>query len=168
MDTCIEINDPWNRGISHHLYIGDIEQRLRQEIVLVGIGGSEVLSTLGIKHSVLHLNEGRSAFAIMERIRERVEEGMNFENAVESVRATSIFTTHTPVPAGHDVFPFNLMDKYFSHYYPLLGLDCNTFYQLGVSPQDLSAGFNMTAFALRMSQYHNGVSRKHGEVARRM
>jgi len=167
LDTCIEMNDPWNRAISHHLYIGDIEQRLRQEIVL-GIGGSEVLNTLGIKHSVLHLNEGHSAFALLERIRERVEEGVNFENAVESVRATSVFTTHTPLPAGHDVFPFHLMDKYFSHYYPLLGLDRNTFYQFGISPNDPSAGFNMTAFALRMSLYRNGVSRKHGEVARRM
>lgn len=167
LDTSIEMNDPWNRTISYHLYIGDIEQRLRQEIVL-GIGGSEVLSTLGIKHSVLHLNEGHSAFALMERIRERVAEGINFENAVKSVRATSVFTTHTPVPAGHDVFPFHLMDKYFSHYYPLVGLDRNTFYQLGISPQDPSAGFNMTAFALRMSQYRNGVSRKHGEVARHM
>jgi len=167
LDTCIEMNDPWNRTISHHLYIGDIEQRLRQEIVL-GIGGSEVLSTLGIKHSVLHLNEGHSAFALLERVRERVEEGMNFEKAVEHVRATSLFTTHTPVPAGHDVFPFHLMDKYFSHYYPLLGLDRNSFYQMGISPQDPKSGFNMTAFALKMSLYHNGVSKKHGEVTRRM
>jgi starch phosphorylase len=167
MDTCIKINDPWNRNISHHLYIGDIEQRLRQEIVL-GIGGSEVLNTLGIKHSVLHLNEGHSAFALLERIRERVEEGMNFERAVESVRMTSVFTTHTPLPAGHDVFPFHLMDKYFSSYYPLLGLDRNAFYQMGISPEDPSSGFNMTAFALRLSWYRNGVSRKHGEVARRM
>jgi starch phosphorylase len=167
MDTCIKINDPWNRDISHRLYIGDREQRLRQEIVL-GIGGSEVLSTLGIKHSVLHVNEGHSAFALLERIRERVAEGMDFEKAVESVQATSVFTTHTPVVAGHDVFPFHLMNKYFSHYYPLLGLDRTAFYQMGVSPQDPSAGFNMTAFALRMSWYHNGVSRKHGEVARRM
>lgn len=167
LDTCLEKNDPWNRTISHHLYIGDIEQRLRQEIVL-GIGGSEALSSLGIKHSIFHLNEGHSAFALLERIRERVEEGMTFETAAEVVRATSVFTTHTPVPAGHDVFPFHLMDKYFSSYCPLIGLDRNSFYQLGVSPQDPSAGFNMTAFALRMSQYHNGVSKKHGEVARRM
>jgi len=167
LDTCLEKNDPWNRTISHHLYIGDIEQRLRQEIVL-GIGGSEVLSSLGIKHSVFHLNEGHSAFALLERIRERLEEGIIFEKAVELVRETSVFTTHTPVPAGHDVFPFHLMDKYFSSYYPLLGLDRDSFYHMGVSPQDPSAGFNMTAFALRMSRYHNGVSKKHGEVARRM
>ena len=82
LDTDIEINDPWNRTIASHLYIGDIEQRLRQEIVL-GIGGIAVLKTLGIKHSVLHLNEGHSAFALLERIRERIEEGMRYEDAVE-------------------------------------------------------------------------------------
>ena len=167
LDTDIELNDPWNRKISAHLYIGDIEQRLRQEIVL-GIGGSEVLDTLGIKHSILHLNEGHSAFALLERIRERIEEGMSFEKASEEVQATSVFSTHTPVPAGHDVFPFHLMDKYFSHYYPLLGLNRETFLQLGVDPKEPAAGFNMTAFALKMSFYHNGVSKKHGEVARHM
>jgi starch phosphorylase len=167
MDTDIDINDPWNRSIAYHLYIGDIEQRLRQEIVL-GIGGSEVLNTLGIKHSVLHLNEGHPAFALFERIRERVVEGISFEKAAEHVRATSVFTTHTPVPAGHDVFPFHLMDKYFSHYYPLLDINRDTFLQMGIHPQDPSAGFNMTAFSLRMSNYHNGVSKRHGEVARSM
>ncbi len=167
IDTDIEINDPWNRGISAHLYIGDIEQRLRQEIVL-GIGGSEVLNTLGIKHSVLHLNEGHPAFAILERIRERVQGGMGFDKAMEQVRATTVFTTHTPVPAGHDVFPFHLMDKYFSHYYPLLGLNRDAFLQIGTHPENPAAGFNMTAFALRMSAYRNGVSKKHGAVARRM
>jgi starch phosphorylase len=167
MDTDIEINDPRNRRISAHLYIGDIEQRLRQEIVL-GIGGSEVLETLGIKHSVSHLNEGHSAFALLERVRERVGEGINFEKAIEYVRATSVFTTHTPVPAGHDVFPFHLMDKYFGHYFPLLGLDRNSFLQMGINPIEPSAGFNMTSFALKMSNYHNGVSKRHGEVARRM
>jgi starch phosphorylase len=167
MDTDIDINDPWNRSIAYHLYIGDIEQRLRQEIVL-GIGGSEILKTLGIKHSVLHLNEGHSAFALLERIRERVEEGASFAVAAEQVRATSIFTSHTPVPAGHDVFSFHLMDKYFSHYYPLLGLTRDAFLHLGINPNEPSAGFNMTAFALKMSAYSNGVSKKHGEVARRM
>ncbi len=167
VDTDIDINDPWNRSIAYHLYIGDIEQRLRQEIVL-GIGGSEILKTLGIKHSVLHLNEGHSAFALLERIRERVEEGMSFDKAAEQVRATSIFTTHTPVPAGHDIFPFHLMDKYFSHYYPALGLNREGFFQLGVNPKETTAGFNMTAFALKMSNYRNAVSKKHGEVARRM
>jgi starch phosphorylase len=167
MDTDIELNDPWNRLISARLYTGDIEQRLRQEIVL-GIGGREVLDTLGIKHSVLHLNEGHPAFAILERIRERTEGGMGFDDAALQVRNTTVFTTHTPVPAGHDVFPFHLMDKYFSHYYPKLGLNRDVFLRLGIHPEQPEAGFNMTAFALRMSEYSNGVSKKHGEVARKM
>ena len=167
LDTDIAMNDPWNRGISAHLYIGDIEQRLRQEIVL-GIGGSEVLNAMGIKHSVLHLNEGHPAFALLERIRERVQRGMGYGEAMELVKATSVFTTHTPLPAGHDMFPFYLMDKYFNHYYPLLDLDRDAFLKLGTHPGDPSAGFNMTALALKMSVYHNGVSKKHGEVARRM
>jgi len=94
---------------------------LRQEVVL-GIGGSEVLDVLGIKHSILHLNEGHPAFAILERVRERIAEGARLDDALQYVRDTTVFTTHTSVPAGHDVFPFHLMDKYFSSYYPLLGL----------------------------------------------
>ncbi len=167
LDTDIDSNDPWNRGISAQLYIGDIEQRLRQEIVL-GIGGSEVLEALGIKHSVMHLNEGHPAFAILERIRDRMQEGLSYEDAVRHVKDTTIFTTHTPVPAGHDVFPFYLMDKYFNRYYPLLGLKREEFIGLGSNPADPNAGFNMTAFALRMSAYHNAVSKRHGQVAKEM
>ena len=167
MDTDIEINDPWNRGISSHLYAGDIEQRLRQEIVL-GIGGYQVLSALGVKPSMLHLNEGHPAFALLERIREWVQEGMSYTEAARHIQNTSVFTTHTPVPAGHDVFPFSLMEKYFRSYWPTLGLDHDAFLQLGIHPNEPHAGFNMTAFALRMSGYHNGVSERHGEVARRM
>jgi len=167
MDTDIDLNDPWNRGISARLYIGDREQRLRQEIVL-GIGGSEVLEKLGIKHSVTHLNEGHPAFALLERIRDCIQEGMSYDEAIEKVRGTSIFTTHTPVPAGHDVFPFPLMEKYFHSYWPSLGLERDAFLQLGIHPNEPQTGFNMTAFALRMSGHRNGVSRKHGQVARRM
>jgi glycogen phosphorylase len=167
LDTDIDRNDPWNRGISAHLYIGDIEQRLRQEIVL-GIGGSEVLRSLGIKHSLMHLNEGHPAFALLERIREMMQDGASYEDAAAQIKATTIFTTHTPVPAGHDVFPFYLMDKYFSRYYPLLGLNREDFIRLGFNPADPNAGFNMTAFALRMAGHHNGVSKRHGEVAKLM
>ncbi|MDD2389180.1 MAG: alpha-glucan family phosphorylase [Desulfobacterales bacterium] len=167
MDTDIEINDPWNHGISSRLYTGDLEQRLRQEIVL-GIGGSEVLEKLGIKHSILHLNEGHPAFAILERIRDRILEGMSFEEAAENVRQTTVFTTHTPVPAGHDVFPFHLLEKYFSSYWPSLGLDHDKFMKLGIHPENPTAGFNMTAFALRMSGFRNCVSKKHQQVTRRM
>jgi starch phosphorylase len=167
IDTDIDSNDPWNREITSRLYIGNPEQRLRQEIVL-GIGGTEVLNSLGIKHSVLHLNEGHPAFALLERIRERAAAGMKFEEAFEEVRATTVFTTHTPVPAGHDIFPFSLMEKYFSAYWPSLGLDHDGFFKLGVDTKASAPGFNMTAFALRSSAYRNGVSRRHGEVARRM
>lgn len=167
LDTDIEQNDPWNRGISARLYIGDIEQRLRQEIVL-GIGGAEVLEVLGIKHHLLHLNEGHAAFAILERIRDRVQEGLPYSQALERVKNTTVFTTHTPVPAGHDVIPFYLMEKYFQAYWPALGLDRDTFLQLGIHPEQPHAGFNMTAFALRLAAFRNGVSRRHGQVSRRM
>ncbi len=134
MDTDLPANDPAHRPISDHLYISDMEQRLLQEIVL-GLGGTAVLRALGIKHSVLHLNEGHPAFALLERVRERVEDGkMAYADAVAQVRATSVFTTHTPVPAGHDVFPFDLMDKYFGGYYPGLGLSRDDFFNLGRNP----------------------------------
>ncbi|HZE21590.1 MAG TPA: alpha-glucan family phosphorylase, partial [Desulfobaccales bacterium] len=168
MDTDIETNDPGSRRISNHLYISQLEERLLQEIVL-GLGGTEVLNALGIKHSVLHMNEGHPAFALLERLRERVEEArMPYEDAVKEVRATSVFTTHTPVPAGHDVFPFEMMDKYFQDFYPRLHLSREEFFNLGRNPADPEAGFNLTAFALRMSNYHNGVSIRHGEVSRKM
>jgi glycogen phosphorylase len=167
MDTDIDANDPWNRRISQHLYTGDLEQRLRQEIVL-GVGGSAALEALGIRHSVIHLNEGNAAFALLERLRETVASGMSFPEAVENVRATSVFTTHTPVPAGHDVFPFQMVDKYFSAYFPALDCDYDQFMALGVNPAAPTSGFNMTALAIRLSAYHNGVSLRHQEVARRM
>jgi starch phosphorylase len=167
LDTDIENNDPWNRGISARLYIGDIELRLRQEIVL-GIGGAEVLQVLGVKHHLMHLNEGHAAFALLERIRDRIQDGMTYSQAVEQVRNTTVFTTHTPVPAGHDVIPFHLMEKHFHSYWPTLGLDRDAFLHLGIHPELPDAGFNMTAFALRMSGYRNGVSKRHGEVSRQM
>ena len=167
LDTDIPCNDPQNRGISSRLYTGDLEQRLRQEIVL-GIGGRKVLHALGIEYAAVHLNEGHPAFASLERIRERVARGMEFEEALEQVRSTSVFTSHTPVPAGHDVFPTDLIERYFKAYYPALGIDWNEFLQLGIHPQLANSGFNMTAFALRTSQHHNGVSRTHGSVTRQM
>jgi len=167
MDTDIEINDPWNRQISARLYTGDMEQRLRQEIVL-GIGGSEVLEVMGIKPAIFHLNEGHPAFALLENIRDRIQQGMEFDEAVNQVRSTTVFTTHTPVPAGHDVFPFPLIEKYFSSYWSSLSIDHDRFLSLGVNPEQPQAGFNMTLFALKMSAYRNGVSERHGEVTRRM
>jgi starch phosphorylase len=167
LDTDIPENDPASRAICARLYIGDPELRLRQEIVL-GLGGAEVLRRLGITHYLLHLNEGHAAFALLERIRELVQEGTPFAPAREQVHRTSIFTTHTPVPAGHDVFPYPLMDGYFRDYWSSLGLDRDAFYALGAHPERPDAGFNMSALALRLSAYANGVSRRHGEVSRRM
>ncbi|MFQ5706732.1 MAG: alpha-glucan family phosphorylase [bacterium] len=167
MDTDIERNAPWNRAITARLYVGNIEQRLRQEIVL-GIGGCQVLQRLGIQHSALHLNEGHPAFALLEKTRARIQQGVPFEEAAREVRRSSIFTTHTPVPAGHDVFPFYLMEKYFNVYWPSLGLDHDSFMNLGIKPGEKEAGFNMTAFALQMCEYRNAVSQRHGEVTRQM
>ena len=167
LDTDIEVNEPWNRSISARLYSGDIEQRLRQEIVL-GIGGMEVLEKLGIKFSVLHLNEGHAAFALLERIRDHIQAGLTFTEARKAVSGSTVFTTHTPVPAGHDIFPFELIGKYFHDYCTSLGLDHDSFLQLGIHPDEPQSGFNMTAFALRISGYCNGVSNRHGEVARKM
>ena len=166
IDTSSETNDPWNRAISDRLYTGDLESRLRQEIVL-GIGGVRILQALGVDYSVLHLNEGHPAFAILERIREKVERGMTYRDAFEDVKSTTVFTTHTPVPAGHDIFTYPLMDKYFASYLPTLDLSREEFFRMGTNP-DKPEGFNMTAFALRSSAYRNGVSKKHGEVARTM
>jgi starch phosphorylase len=167
MDTDIEQNTPWNRGITSQLYTGNIEQRLLQEYVL-GIGGCAVLETLGTHDFILHLNEGHTAFALVARIRKEIERGKSCEKAIEYVRATSVFTTHTPVAAGHDVFPFSLMDKYFTGYYGFCGLDRESFLQLGVHPDNPAAGFNMAALALRLTAFHNGVSKRHGEIARTM
>ena len=167
MDTDIPLNDPWNRKISSQLYIGDREQRLRQEIVL-GIGGSAALEAMGIKPAVMHLNEGHAAFALLERLREMVRKGMPFAEAAAAVRRTSLFTSHTPVAAGHDVFSFPLIEKYFRSYWPGLGIDHDAFLQLGINPTERHAGFNMTVLALRLSDYRNAVSRRHGETARKM
>jgi starch phosphorylase len=167
LDTDLDANQPWDRAIAHHLYATDLEQRLRQEIVL-GIGGMCTLKALGIQPVALHINEGHPGLAILERIRNVVANGFDFEEAARRVRETTVFTTHTPVSAGTDVFAFPLVEKYFAGYYNQLGVDRDTFLQLGTHPEDPSAGFNMTVFALRMARFCNAVSRRHGEVARRM
>ena len=167
MDADLEVNQPWDRTIAHHLYAGDLEQRLRQEIVL-GMGGMCVLEALSIRPKALHLNEGHPALAILEPIRALVDRGIAFEEATQQVRETTIFTTHTPLPAGTDVFPFPLMDKYFGSYYSRLGTDRDSLLQLGTNPQDPGAGFNVTVFALRAAGFRNAVSQRHGQVARGM
>ncbi|MGE0886923.1 MAG: alpha-glucan family phosphorylase [Blastocatellales bacterium] len=168
MDTNVEENDPWDRELTARLYGGDQEMRIRQEIIL-GIGGVRMLQRLGIRPSAFHANEGHAAFLLLERIRGLVNSGMSFNDAVNFVRETSIFTTHTPVPAGHDAFPFQLVEKYFTGYWETLGLDREQFFSLGEHP-DGSGGpnFNMTALALRLADKCNGVSELHGRVSREM
>jgi starch phosphorylase len=167
LDTDLPLNDDLSRRISSNLYTSDREERLRQEIVL-GIGGRKVLHEMGILYSAVHLNEGHPAFALLERIRERVDRGIPYDEAVNQVRLTSVFTTHTPVAAGHDAFPADLMDTYFSAYYPALGISREQFMNLGQHPDYPDSGFNMTVLAMRLSAYHNAVSRRHGEVTRQM
>jgi starch phosphorylase len=163
IDADHDQNAPWDRELTARLYGGDQEMRIQQEIVL-GIGGVRVLRAMGIAPSVYHLNEGHSAFLVLERARELVEAGQSFDEAQRAVQATTVFTTHTPVPAGHDVFPFHLIDKYFHTYWPRLELSREQFLELGSH----DGGFNMTVLALRMSGRCNGVSQLHGEVSRRM
>ena len=163
MDTDVDENPHGDRELSARLYGGDKEHRIRQEIVL-GIGGVRVLRALGIRPGVWHANEGHTAFMLLERAREFVEEGLTFEEAADQVRRTSIFTTHTPVPAGHDAFPFHMMEKHFDGYWDELKLTKQQFMDLG----KFGDSFNMTVLALNMTKWRNGVSHLHGRVSRRM
>ncbi|MGQ9631739.1 MAG: glycosyltransferase family 1 protein [bacterium] len=169
LDTNIPANTPEDRDITDELYGGDLEMRIKQEILL-GIGGIRALDALGIRPTVCHMNEGHSAFLALERIRILMEEnGLSFPEAREAAAAGNIFTTHTPVPAGIDMFPPQLMDKYFSDYYPALGLSREEFLALGrENPKDQGAPFNMAILALRLASSSNAVSRLHGAVSRRM
>ena len=163
MDTDVEENPQGDRELSARLYGGDKEHRIRQEIVL-GIGGYRVLRALGIRPAVCHANEGHTAFMLLERARELVQEGMSFTEAAAQVRLTSIFTTHTPVPAGHDAFPFHMMEKHFDGYWDELKITKQEFFELG----KFYDSFNMTVLALNMTKWRNGVSELHGRVSRRM
>lgn len=166
LTTDLEGNAPWDRAISQQLYTTDLEQRLRQEWVL-GVGGMRALERLGIKPAVIHLNEGHPAFALLERLRQFLAQGLSFDEALLRTRKTTVFTTHTPLPVGTDVFPFALIDRYLAPYCQEYGLPREAILELGTNPKDPNAGFNMTVFALRLSQHVNAVSQRHGEVARR-
>ncbi len=168
MDTDVEENTPWDRELSARLYGGDQDTRISQEIVL-GIGGIRMLERLGIRPAVFHANEGHAAFQMLERVRAFVQSGMSFDQAVEKVRATTVFTTHTPVPAGHDAFTFYMVEKHFAGFWDEMGLDREQFLMLGgYSDGNGGTNFNMTALALRLAGAHNGVSKLHGEVSREM
>jgi starch phosphorylase len=167
LDPDLEVNRPWDRNIASRLYVSDAEQRLRQEILL-GMGGMRLLAALGIQPAALHLNEGHPFPAVLERIRPSIADGASFEEALQEARESTIFTTHTPVPAGTDVFPFPLLDKHLCDYLGQLNTDRDTLLELGTNPDDPDAGFNTTVFALRVAKFRNAVSQRHGEVAREM
>ena len=165
LDTDIEQNDPWDRQISSRLYAPDLNQRLRQQIVL-GIGGYRVLEELGIEYSILHLNEGHPAFALFERIRSLMEKDkMHFEDAVKKVKETSIFTTHTPLQAATDVYSFEMMSDYFSEYWQKLGIGKEQFFGFGINPDEPQSGFNMTVLGFMLCEHRNAVSKKHCTVS---
>lgn len=169
LDTNIARNSQEDRGITGQLYGGDHDMRVRQEMVL-GIGGVRALRALGKEPTVCHMNEGHSAFQSLERIRGLMEQdSLDFPTAREVVTAGNSFTTHTPVPAGNDVFPTQLIEHYFSSYLPLLKIDRNEFLGLGrQDPRDQSEGFCMTVLAIRLANTTNAVSKLHGQVSRKM
>lgn len=163
----VEGNTPQKQQLCARLYTADQEQRIQQEIVL-GVGGVRVLKALGIKPSVWHANEGHSAFMMLERIREEVEKGATFTEALQKVQATTVFTTHTPVPAGHDIFPIPLVERYLHSYWESLGISRETFLELGQQDGISDQTFSMTVFALKLSDHRNAVSQIHGRTTRRM
>lgn len=162
LDTWLPQNSEHDREITHRLYGGDKTTRIEQEILL-GVGGTRALAALGLKPTVWHVNEGHAAFLILERIRNLVSQGLPYAAALEAVAANVVFTTHTPVPAGHDHFSEEMIRNYFAGWCHDLGLSCEHLMGLGAEPG--KPDFNMTALALRGSRHHNGVSRIHGDVS---
>ena len=169
LDTNIASNHPQHRQITSQLYGGDLDMRIRQEILL-GIGGMRALEALGIRPTVFHMNEGHSAILGLERVARLMEtEKLSHEEARQLASSSILFTTHTPVPAGHDYFPPGLMDHYFSEFRRRLGISRAEFLGLGRrNPADDNEEFCMTVLALRLAAYSNGVSRLHGSVSRCM
>jgi starch phosphorylase len=167
LDTNLEENDPHDRQLSGRLYTADREQRFLQEILL-GIGGVRVLRSLGIEPAIWHANEGHTGFMMVERLRERITAGTSFKDALAEVQKHTVFTTHTPVPAGHDIFNKDLMEQYFNDYWPSLGLERDTFLDLGRQSGAGDGNFNMTILSLKTSGHRNAVSELHGRVTRRM
>ncbi len=169
LDANVPANRPADQDITDELYGGDVEMRIKQEIVL-GIGGIRALDAMSLNPDVCHMNEGHSAFLGLERIRQLVSrQQLSFDAAREAAAAGNVFTTHTPVPAGIDIFGPQLIETYFEHYYPALGLTRDQFLALGrQDPLDQSQGFNMAVLAIRLAGRVNGVSRLHGAVARKM
>ena len=167
LDTDYEANSQEDRQVTYHLYGGDWENRLKQELLL-GVGGIRALRNLGINPRIYHCNEGHAAFTGLERLREYIEEdNLDFGEALEVVRSSSLFTTHTPVPAGHDAFDEGLLRKYIGHYPQRLKIDWETMMGLGkVNGNDVNEKFSMSFLAANLSQNVNGVSMLHGDVSK--
>lgn len=170
LDSDIDENTPEDREVTLRLYGGDQEMRIKQEIIL-GMGGTNLLTrALGLNPTVYHMNEGHSAFLILELIKNIIKEKkVSFEVAKDIASSKTVFTTHTPVPAGNDIFPIGLVEKYFKEFWPRLGLDREKFLKLGMKPcTELEPGFNMGIFALKVAGKKNGVSKLHGAVSREL
>ncbi len=162
LDTDLEENSAHDRDIAHQLYGGDRIMRIEQEIVL-GMGGVRALHEMGLQPTVWHINEGHAAFLILERMRDLIKTDMDFQTALEAVASNTVFTTHTPVPAGHDHFSEDVIWRYFEECCRDMGCDIGSLVALGHI--DHETEFNMTALAIRGSRFHNGVSRIHGNVS---
>ncbi len=169
MDSDISLNNALDRQLTLKLYGGNQEMRISQEVIL-GIGGMKLLKELGISPTLYHMNEGHSSFVALEVIKELMQEkNISFEAAKKLASTCTVFTTHTPVPAGNDVFPVELVDRYFSEYYGDLGLSKNDFLNLGAKKENaFSEGFNMAVLALKIAGAKNGVSKLHGAVSREL
>ncbi len=167
LDSDVPRNAPNDRDLTARVYGGDLDTRISQEIVL-GIGGVRALRLLNLDPKVWHMNEGHSAFLSLERIREKIAQGLSFPEAEALVRSTTVFTTHTPVPAGNEEFPDWLIDRYFSQYWGQLALDREGFMDLARHSQSWGQTFSMSMLAIRMSHARNAVSQLHGQVSRRM
>ncbi len=169
LDSDHDLNHEEDRNVTLRLYGGDQEMRIRQEIVL-GMGGVNLLKTLGINPTIYHMNEGHSAFLTLEIIKNIIKEKkVSFEIARDIATSKTVFTTHTPVPAGNDIFPISLVEKYFKEFWPKLGIPREEFLKLGMKPCDaLQPGFNMGILALKIAGKKNGVSKLHGEVSREL
>ena len=169
LDSDIDNNNPEDRDVTLRLYGGDQEMRIRQEIVL-GMSGVELLKVLGLNPTIYHMNEGHSAFLTLELMKNIIEEKqVSFDVAKDITSAKTVFTTHTPVPAGNDIFPIELVEKYFKNFWGLLGIEREEFLRLGMKPQEeLDTSFNMGILALKIAGKKNGVSKLHGEVSREL
>lgn len=167
LDTNLEENLEPDRQLTARLYSNDLDVRISQEILL-GMGGVRALRAVGLNPTIWHMNEGHSAFLALERLREMIQNRVGYDEAVKKVRATNIFTTHTPVPAGNDQFPLWLIDKYFTQVWTDLGLNREMFVDLGRQQTQWGENFCMPVLALHLSDRANGVSELHGQVSRKM